>query len=93
MSVLDNIYEKAKANPQKVAFPEAENEKMMQAAYECGQEGYIVPILVGDASKIRELIAERGYEESVFTIIDIGNEDYKNDIIAKYVALPQTVLK
>ncbi len=36
MSVLDNIYEKAKANPQKVAFPEAENEKMMQAAYECG---------------------------------------------------------
>ncbi len=93
MSVLDNIYEKAKANPQKVAFPEAENEKMMQAAYECGQEGYIVPILVGDASKIRELIAERGYEESVFTIIGIENEDYKNDIIAKYVALPQTVLK
>ena len=93
MSVLDKIYEKAKANPQKVAFPEAENEKMMQAAYETGKEGYIVPVLVGDSAKIKELIAERGYEESVFTIVDITDEDYKNDIIAKYVALPDTKLK
>ena len=42
MGVLDRIYKKAKENPQKVAFPEALNEKMMQAAYETGKEGYIV---------------------------------------------------
>ena len=30
MSVLEKIYEKAKQNPQKVAFPEAANEKMMR---------------------------------------------------------------
>ena len=52
MSVLEQIYAKAKENPQRVAFPEAENEKMMQAAYETGKEGYIIPILVGDAQKI-----------------------------------------
>ena len=34
MNVLEQIYAKAKENPQKVAFPEASNEKMMQAAYE-----------------------------------------------------------
>ena len=34
MNILEQIYVKAKENPQKVAFPEAENEKMMQAAYE-----------------------------------------------------------
>ena len=39
MSVLDQIYEKAKRNPQRIAFPEALNEKMMQAAYETGKEG------------------------------------------------------
>ncbi|MEI3339786.1 MAG: phosphate acyltransferase [Eubacterium sp.] len=49
MNVLDQLYEKAKLNPQKVAFPEATNEKMMQAAFETGKDGYIVPILVGDA--------------------------------------------
>ena len=41
MNVLEQIYAKAKENPQKVAFPEAANEKMMQAAYETGKEGYI----------------------------------------------------
>lgn len=93
MSVLDEIYAKAKLNPQKVAFPEAENEKMMQAAYEAGKEGYIIPILVGDTAKIKSLCAERGFEESVFEFVDIADEEYKNKIIDAYVELPGTVLK
>lgn len=93
MNILDQLYEKAKANPQKVAFPEATNEKMMQAAYETGKDGYIIPILVGDAAEIKRLAAERGYEENIFTIVDIHEEAYKNEIIAKYVALPTTRLK
>ena len=93
MNVLDQLYEKAKLNPQKVAFPEATNEKMMQAAYETGKDGYIVPILVGDAAEIKQLVAERGYDESVFTIVDINEESYKSELIAKYVALPDTRLK
>lgn len=93
MSILDQLYEKAKLNPQKVAFPEAANEKMMQAAYECGRDGYIIPVLVGNAAELKALISERGYEESVFTIVDIEEETYKNELIEKYVALPDTRLK
>ena len=93
MSVLDQIYLRAKENPRKVAFPEAMNEKMMQAAYETGKEGYIIPVLVGNGSEIREAVRERGYEESVFTIVDISEEEYKKTLIDKYVALPQTILK
>lgn len=93
MSILDQLYEKAKQNPQKVAFPEATNEKMMQAAYECGRDGYIIPVLVGNAEELKALAAERGYDESVFTIVDINEETYKNELIAKYVAKPETLLK
>lgn len=93
MSVLDQIYEKAKADPQKVAFPEAENEKMMQAAYECGQEGTIIPVLVGNAETIKSLAAERGFDVNVFEIIDINEEEYKNDVIARFVAREDTKLK
>ena len=93
MSLLDELYEKAKLDPRKVAFPEALNEKMMQAAYETGKDGYIIPILVGDAEQIRAAIRERGYEESVFTIVDIAEETYKQELIQKYVALPDTKLK
>lgn len=93
MSVLDQIYLRAKENPRKVAFPEALNEKMMQAAYETGKEGYIIPVLVGDGNEIREAARERGYDEGVFTIVDITEEEYKKTLIDKYVALPQTILK
>ncbi len=93
MSVLDQIFEKAKLNPQKVAFPEALNEKMMQAAYETGKDGYIVPVLVGNAEEIKATATERGYDVDVFTIVDINEETYKNELIAKYVALPETLLK
>ena len=74
MSVLDKIYAKAKLAPQKVAFPEAHDAKIMQAAYECATEGYIQAILVGDAAQLKALAAERGSEESAFTFVDINDE-------------------
>ena len=86
-NILDKIYEKAKLAPQKVAFPEADNEKIMQAAYECAKEGYILPVLVGDAAQLKALCAERGYEESAFTFVDV-NDELKAELIAKYLALP-----
>lgn len=93
MSVLDILYEKAKQDPQRVAFPEATNEKMLQAAFETGRDGYIRPVLVGDAAQIRALIDEKGYDAGVFTIVDIADETYRDELIAKYVALPDTLLK
>lgn len=93
MSILDQIYEKAKSNPQRVAFPEAENEKMMQAAFETGRDGHIIPILVGNVAAIKSLIAERGFDENVFRFVDIDDEAYRDEIIAKYVKLPGALLK
>ncbi|MDO4622871.1 MAG: phosphate acyltransferase [Eubacteriales bacterium] len=93
MSVLDEIFAKAKEAPQKVAFPEALNEKMMQAAYELGCDNMIVPIMVGNAEEIKAAAVERGYDPAVFTIVDINEEEYKNKVIAAYVAKPETRLK
>lgn len=93
MSVIDQIFEKAKLNPQKVVFPEALNEKMMQAAFEAGNEGYIHPILVGNKAEIEQAVKERGYDLSVFTIVDMEDEEYRRTLIEKYIALPDTRLK
>ena len=87
-NILDKIYEKAKLAPQRVAFPEGDNEKIMQAAFECATEGYILPILVGDTAALKALCAERGYDESVFSFVDTTDEAVKADLIAKYLALP-----
>ena len=93
MSILDDIFAKAKRDPQRVAFPEAENEKMMAAAYEAGRNGYVRPILVGNAKRINALILERGYAPEVFQVIDIHEEETLKRVIDAYVALPDTRLK
>lgn len=93
MSVLEVIYEKAKAAPQRVVFPEGTNEKIMQAAYETGRDGYIIPVLVGDAEALKALASERGYDPDVFTYVDIHDETYRAELIEKYVNTPGTLLK
>ena len=93
MNVLDQIYAKAKQDPQRVVFPEAENEKMMQAAYETGKDGYIIPVLVGDETGVRQLCEVRGYDSSVFRFVDINDGEYKTKLIDAYVQLPDTRLK
>jgi phosphate acetyltransferase len=72
---------------------EALNEKMMQAAFEAGNEGYIYPILVGNKAEIEQAIQERGYDLSVFTVVDMEDEEYRKTLIEKYIALPDTRLK
>ncbi len=93
MDILEQIYQKAKNEPQKVAFPEATNEKILQAAYETGKEGYIIPVLVGNVEELKLLCNEKGYESNVFHFVDICDESYKNEIIQKYVAMPESTLK
>ena len=93
MGMLDSIYEKAKEHPVRVAFPEAANEKMMQAAYECARDGYIVSVLVGPAAELRALAAERGYDADVFEYADTADEALQAEIIEKFVARPDTRLK
>ena len=66
---------------------------MLQAAYEVGQEGYIVPVLVGDRAEIEAKVAQKGYDLSVFTIVDIHDEEYKKQVIDAYVNMPGTLLK
>ncbi len=93
MSFLQELAAKAAGHPMRVAFPEAENEKMMHAAYECVQEGCIKAILVGDSEKNRTLAAERGLDPEKFIYADMQDEEMKARLIEKYIALPDTRLK
>ena len=77
MSVLEILNNKAKLNPQKVAFPEGTNEKIMQAAYECGKEGTIIPVLVGNREELKQLAIERGQPGSTYktVIFELDQEE------------------
>lgn len=93
MQVLQALYDRARGNPQRVAFPEATNRRMLQAAYETGREGYIVPVLVGDGRELEAILREQGYDREVFRLVDMSDEAAKEQLIADYTALPYTRLR
>ncbi|MBT4103020.1 MAG: NADP-dependent malic enzyme [Flavobacteriales bacterium] len=64
------IMQKAKTKPQRVVFNEAENYKVLKAAQIVQDEGIGIPILLGDAEKIKAIDEEYGLGLEDVTIID-----------------------
>ena len=93
MALLDKIKEQARKNPQRVVFPEGDDEKMMRAAALAVDEGYIKAILVGDENDLRELCEERGIDQKTFEFIDCADEEYIAQAAVRYAQLPGTMLK
>jgi phosphate acetyltransferase len=86
MNVMENIFAKAKANPQRVAFPEATEEKILLAVKECADKGFCKPCLVGNAMEIRNTAARFGVALDGITLADTADETWLDDLIEKYVA-------
>lgn len=56
--LLKTLTSKARQNPKRVVFAEADNYKVLKAAQEVKNEGIAKPILLGDVGKIKSLIDE-----------------------------------
>jgi malate dehydrogenase (oxaloacetate-decarboxylating)(NADP+) len=65
-----NLTAKAKRNPKKVVFAEADNYKILKAAEMALEEGIAVPILLGREKKIKQIIEEYNLELDDCIIID-----------------------
>jgi len=85
MNIMENIYEKAKRAPGRVAFPESQEEKILLAAKECYDKGYITPVLVGEPSKIKEAAAAYGVSLDGFEIADSTDEEFLDTLITQYI--------
>jgi malate dehydrogenase (oxaloacetate-decarboxylating)(NADP+) len=68
--LIRNITQKAKQNPKKVVFAEADNYKILKAAQILHEEGVAIPILLGDKDKIKQLIKENMIDMGDILIID-----------------------
>ena len=76
---LDNklvrrITTKAKRNPKRIVFAEAEHYKILKAAQEVKDEGIAIPILLGREGRIRQLI-----EDNVLDLDDVQIIDPKSN--------------
>ncbi len=69
-NILRFLINKAKQNPKRVVFAEAENLKVLKAAQIVRDEKIAIPILLGNEQKINQLIAENGLQLDGVTVID-----------------------
>lgn len=75
-NILKVVINKAKLYKQKVVFADAENFKTLKAAQIVKDEGIAIPILLGNAKKIKHLILENHLELDHVEIIDPKAEEH-----------------
>jgi len=68
--LLKGITSKAKENPKRVVFAESDHYKILKAAQQVKDEGIAKPILLGDKTKIKKLIAEYNLDLSDVPIVN-----------------------
>jgi phosphate acetyltransferase len=86
MSVMESIFQKAIANPRKVAFPEVEEEKILLAAKESLDKGICKPVLVGKKSEILKYAEAAKVDIEGMLIFDCEEEAQLDQLIEKYTA-------
>ena len=68
--LMRSIANKAKSNPKRVVFTEADNYKILKAAQVAKDEGIVKPILLGNKEKILSLLEEHQIDMGDTPIID-----------------------
>jgi len=70
---------RARQNPKRVVFAEADNVKILKAAQICKEEGIAIPILLGNKEKIQALLLDNAIDLGEVSIIDPLLEDAKRE--------------
>jgi malate dehydrogenase (oxaloacetate-decarboxylating)(NADP+) len=72
--LMDRVSNRAKTNPKKVVFAEADNYKILKAAQVVFNDGIAKPILLGNKAKIKEICDEHSINLNGVQVIDPREE-------------------
>ncbi len=75
--IMRGMTAKAKSNPKKVVFSDANNINVIQAARLLKDDAVAIPILVGDKNRINKLATDKNIKISDIEIIDNISDDIK----------------
>jgi len=83
-SLIGSLFARAKANPQKIAFPEAFDKMVLSAAFRIASEGMGIPVLVGKRADLEELCRQQGYDLGLFEFADIDDDERAAALVDAY---------
>ena len=84
-AIMRAITNKAKSDPKRVVFAEADNYKILKAAQIVKDDNIAIPILLGNKEKIQQIIEESALELDGVQIIDPALEPARTQKYAKFL--------
>jgi phosphate acetyltransferase len=87
MNMMDTIYEKARGDRQRVAFPETEEEKILLAAREAQDNGLCQAVLVGNKAEIEDYARQYGVDITDMGLFDNSVEEEMEKLCEEYAAV------
>ncbi len=75
--LIRSINARARREPMRVVYPEADNYKILKAAHTVFHDGTAKPILLGNKEKIKAKIQKYNFDFDSVQIIDINSPEYK----------------
>jgi phosphate acetyltransferase len=87
MNMMDTIYEKARGDRQRVAFPETEEEKILLAAREAQDNGLCRAVLVGNKADIEDYARQYGVDITDMELFDGSVEEEMEKLCEEYAAV------
>ncbi len=84
IDLMKDVQVRAKANPQRVVLPEAQEEKILRAALRVRETGVAVPILVGETGGVSAAAERIGASLEGISIVDHTDEEKSNRFAEEY---------
>lgn len=82
MNMMEKLREKAARNPQRIAFPEAAEEKILLAAVDSKALGVAVPVFVGNPDEIKSAAKALNIDIGGIEILDHSDEKLRAETVA-----------
>jgi phosphate acetyltransferase len=86
---MEQLQIKARANPQRIIFPEASEEKILRAARQMKDMGIALPILVGEPDKVAALAKAIEVSLEGITVVNHTDATKIEQLVGEYVKIKQ----
>ena len=93
MDLMEQVRAKAAANPQKVAFFEADDPKMMEVVGELTKDALCTCYIVGEGEKLTAVAEQVGVDLTNVVVVDINDEEANEAFAQRFEAVPDCPFK
>ncbi len=87
MNLTEELFKRASEKPVRIAFPEANEDKILQAIQIAKEKNLCIPVLLGIPKEIQKTSDETGISLDGFEIVDVSDEEWLMALIEEYCAL------